>query len=499
MKIQLTRSVLLLLTLILVIFFALRLIQLNKLPIFVDEAIYVRWSQVMKNEPSLRFLPQSDGKQPLFMWITMPALKFIPDSFLAGRLVSVAAGLGSLIGISILVYLLSSSLFASALTALLYSLTPFTVFFDRMALVDSLLAMFGVWSLVIGFLFIRDRRLDQAMLLGFVLGGGMLTKSPALFFYIWQVILAVFLFRPGKNFPKSLLKLSGGWIVAFIISFAMYSILKLGPGSHLINARNQDYLYSISEVISHPLVPLLYNLQTTLSWLISLLSVSTLIFITVALLRFNRKITILFLLLSAFPLVAQGLEAKVYTSRYILFAVYPLIVIAGLGLTRLVNSKLKILSPVLLTLPLILSILYAFYPERAPMPFDMRNGYLEEWTAGTGQKEIAQYLINRNLQGKKIVVGTEGSFGTLPDGLQIYTDKYPNIIVIGTGLPVIKVPEPLANTSRINEIYFVVNKSRNQMDQSELDKLKLIASYPKAVKNNGTREELQFYQLLYQQ
>ena len=54
---------------IIIVFFLFRLINLTILPIFADEAIYIRWSQVMKAEPTLRFLPLSDGKQPLFVWI----------------------------------------------------------------------------------------------------------------------------------------------------------------------------------------------------------------------------------------------------------------------------------------------------------------------------------------------------------------------------------------------------------------------------------------------
>ena len=72
--------------LILVLAAVLRFVNLNSLPIFADEAIYVRWSQVMRAESSLRFLPLSDGKQPLFMWATIPILKiFTTDPLLAGR------------------------------------------------------------------------------------------------------------------------------------------------------------------------------------------------------------------------------------------------------------------------------------------------------------------------------------------------------------------------------------------------------------------------------
>src|ERR1035437_649181 len=86
--------------------FALRFYHLTILPIFCDEAIYIRWAQIMKAEETLRFLPLSDGKEPLFMWIMIPFLKFIHNPLVAGRIVSVLSGLGTLVGVSFLSFLL---------------------------------------------------------------------------------------------------------------------------------------------------------------------------------------------------------------------------------------------------------------------------------------------------------------------------------------------------------------------------------------------------------
>ena len=83
---------------IIFLYFLLRVPNLTKIPVFVDEAIYIRWAQVMQNEPTLRFLPLSDGKQPLFMWLIIPALKVFSDPLVAGRMVSVLAGFGTLVG-----------------------------------------------------------------------------------------------------------------------------------------------------------------------------------------------------------------------------------------------------------------------------------------------------------------------------------------------------------------------------------------------------------------
>ena len=74
-----------------------RLPNLTSIPVFGDEAIYLRWSQLIKNVETLRFVPLTDGKQPLYMWLTVPFLKIVPDPLYAGRFLSVLIGLGSLI------------------------------------------------------------------------------------------------------------------------------------------------------------------------------------------------------------------------------------------------------------------------------------------------------------------------------------------------------------------------------------------------------------------
>src|SRR3989344_4171474 len=82
-----------------VFYFTLRLTNLANLPIFTDEAIYIRWAQIAKQDASWRFIALTDGKQPLFVWTAMITLRLIADPLVAGRMVSVIAGFGSLAGI----------------------------------------------------------------------------------------------------------------------------------------------------------------------------------------------------------------------------------------------------------------------------------------------------------------------------------------------------------------------------------------------------------------
>ena len=484
-----------------VLFIAFRVFDLTRIPVFVDEAIYIRWSQIMRNEPSLRFLPLSDGKQPLFMWATMPSLKLFSDPLIAGRLVSVFAGLVSLTGLAFLVAVTSGNLLLAATASLVYSVLPFAVFFDRLALADSLLAAFGIWSLALGALLTKKARLDLALLLGFAIGFGLLTKSPAIFFYAWQLIIFLFLFDfRGPHLRPRLIKLFASWFVVFLLSQAIYNILRLGPNFHLIGSRNQDYVFSLKEVLSHPFNPLIGNLKTTAFWLWFLFTPPLFLVSFLAFFGKFKKLALLFFLISISALFAQAALAKVYTSRYILFAALPLIVPVGLGLwaagERLRKHWLALF--IFLLWPVILSVVVITMPEKANLPFDVRSGYLEEWTAGWGQKEVAAYLIDRAKAGEKIVVGTDGFFGTLPDGLVIYTQGQPGITVIGGSPSITSLPESLTDSllDQANTVYLVANASRVNLPPSEKGRLELIAEYPKPTRLDGTHESLLFYQLL---
>lgn len=481
------------------LFLFFRLYNLNAIPVFVDEGIYVRWSQVMRNVPSLRFLPLSDGKQPLFMWATIPFLKFISDPLIAGRLVSVFAGMGSLLGIGILAMEIFGSPLVGIFSSFIYAVIPFTVFFDRMALADSMLGFFGIWSLIFALRFAKNLRIEDSMYLGFAIGGGLLAKSPAIFFYVWTILALIFFLEKKNIGIDSYKKILYGLFLTFFISQGMNAILRLGEGFQMIGARNLDYVYPVLEVFRHPFSPLVGNLEWTGTWLFLLFSPTVLLLGALGYINPKFKKAYLFLIIiSAIPLLAQAFIAKVYTSRYILFAVYPLIPLAGLGLNWLFIRKgllIRTSAVLFVAVPALLSFVYIIRPVLAPMPYDMRSGYLEEWTAGWGQKEVASYLINKEAEGNKIVVFTEGFFGTLPDGLQIYLEGHKNITVVGSKPYVDELPSGLVNTSTNNLRYFVINSSRNHLKPEDLSKLELIKEYPKPMRSDGTHESLQFFRL----
>src|SRR3990172_10925125 len=244
-------------------------IFLDQKQIFGDEAIYIRWGKIMRAEPTLRFIPLSDGKQPLYMWAIIPLLKLISNPLFAGRIMSVFTGMGSLVGVFVLTQILFRSTKASLLASLVYAISPFVVFFDSMALVDSMLTMFGIWTLVFSVLSVKALRLDFAMIAGFFLGGAMLTKSPAVFFSILLPLDLLFLNLAKDKGKKAiiLIKFLILLMVTYLIAFGLYNILRLGPNFHLIALRNQDYIFPLSHLWINPKDPFIFHIKEIFQWL----------------------------------------------------------------------------------------------------------------------------------------------------------------------------------------------------------------------------------------
>jgi len=157
-------------------------------------------------------------------------------------------------------YVLLKKKFVSLLSLILYIFSSFTFFFDRMALVDSMLSMFSIWTAIFGFLTAKYKRLDLAMITGFALGFASLTKSPAIFI---ALLLPTFYFLTNW---KGIWRLS----VTYLIAFIMYNIQRLGPNFGQLSARTADYVLPISHFWTNFLDPLLPHLKDFIVWLYSM-------------------------------------------------------------------------------------------------------------------------------------------------------------------------------------------------------------------------------------
>ncbi|KKU10855.1 MAG: hypothetical protein UX13_C0002G0010 [Candidatus Woesebacteria bacterium GW2011_GWB1_45_5] len=480
---------------ILLLALGLRLYNLTLLPVFADEAIYIRWAQVMGNEPTLRFLPLSDGKQPLFMWILMFYVRYLSDPLFAGRLLSVVSGLGTMTGIFAVSHLLFKSKKVSLIAVLIWAISPFSFFFDRMALVDSLLATFSVWTIFFGVLTAKYARFDFAMLAGFFLGGAFLTKSPALF--VALLMPSTWIFASWEKSPRknivTVIKLGALLAATYVIAYGFYNILRLGPNFHLLTSRTADYVFPISHLWTDPKDPFIFHIkQIFTDWFIKMGPWPILGLGLIGLWvnwKKHWKEALFLLTWFFFPVLIQSEYAKVSTVRYILYTLPPAFILAAGALNGLKTKWLQITAYGFLILFVFTALRFNYLlltdPEKANLPSSEKSGYLEEWTAGTGIWEVADFLKTEQIKNPdaKIVVGTEGYFGTLPDGLQMYLSDTPEITVIGVGLDFTDIPQSLKESFESgNKTYLVVNHSRINIKEKDYRKfgLKLISSYKKS-------------------
>ena len=475
-------------------YFILRLPNLTLQPIFADEAIYVRWAQVMKAEPTLRFVSVTDGKTPLFMWMMIPLFKVFKDPLFAGRFLSVISGFFTLIG----VFFLSKKVFnikAAFWAALFYVITPYTVFFDRMALVDSMLAGFTIWVIYFAIWLGEKLRLDLAMILGYLMGGAILTKTPGLINLLILPLSIILFKRKGKN---SLVKLVLFWGVAIVIALIMYNMLRLGPEFNKLSARNTDYVFSFQELKPRPLDPFIPHFHDMSDWFPKLFTIPTLILIAVGVFYTLRKLNkkaLLVLIWLLVPLLFSMTFLRTFTARYLLTSIAPALVFAGFGLKELLDkislrNFIKILLGLLIILPLSLHFDYQLLVSPPPdgLPKEERIGYFEDWTAGYGFKEIGEFILEKS-KNKRVVLGTDGFFGTLPDGIQIYLDKA-NVAIVGSTAT---ISAQVRIAAKGNETYFIGNKKNLE---GKVRNVLLIKEYPKAKSADGSFDSTVLYQVL---
>lgn len=489
-----------LLIIITILGFWIRVSNLNNLPVFADEAIYIRWAQIIKSEETLRFIPLSDGKQPLYMWITAFSLKIFEDPLFASRMVSVFVGSLSIILIFIATHLLFSSSVVALIAALIYSVLPFAIFFERLAMADALLSFLGLIVFNLGILVWKFKRFDLAMLLGFGLGAALITKSPAIYFAIMLPLVAVLGFGQ-KKYLSSVFKYTICLVPAYLIGLVIYNVLRLGPNFHMIAIRNLDYVYPLSHILTSPLDPFMPFIDRIRQYfqIMGTTSLMVLFLLSIFALRLKFWRERLFLLFwFILPILVSAQFSKTMTARYVFFSVPYYVILASSSFILYSSKYLKYLVLAVFFAFMItaanLSFEYVNRPHLSNLPRSERSGFLEEWTAGHGISEFANYIKSR--ENKRVVIGTEGYFGTLPDGLQMYFDKDVNVTVIGVGLELDKIPTQLIGARDAgDDVYLVLNDERANTDFEPLG-LKKIFTFPKEIRPDGTRQSLVVYELL---
>lgn len=464
-----------------------RLPYLTTLPIFTDEAIYIRWSQIGTRDAFWRMISLTDGKQPFFTWVVMVLLRVVPDALAAGRLASVFAGVVTATGVGFLAHILLNNRRVTGLAVCMYIISPFALMYDRLALYDSWVAAFAVWSMVLSIHLVRTLRMDVALILGMVLGAGMLNKSSAfLSLYMLPVTLVLFDWKRERRFSR--LAVWGGLvIVAAVVSQVMYAVLRLSPYYHMIGLKNTVFLYPFSEWITHPLRFVEGNLKGLFDWTRGYMT-TPVFFASLAPLFFPGKTWKQKLVLYSYwilPFVALATFAKVLYPRFIFFMIVPLYVLAAYSIDTVVSRLGRSFLTVAIITIIVFPAMYADYiivtnPLHAPIPQSDRGQFIDDWPAGWGVAETAQYLEEQSRQGE-IVVYTEGTFGLMPYGLEILLVDNPRVAIHGIWPLPKEMPDEIRAAASAKPTFLVLNETQ---EAPENWPLMLVAQYQKGLRSD---------------
>lgn len=447
--------------LVLAVYFALRLTNILALPIFTDEAIYVRWGQIARDDAAWRFISLTDGKQPSFIWAVSAMQSFISEPLLAARLVSVFAGLFTMLGLFMIGRELFKSVRIGVISALLYMVFPMALVYDRMALYDSFLAMFIVWGFYLTALLARTLRLDVALVLGMVIGAGVLTKTSAFFsIYLLPFSLLLVNFKKGKN-----LKIIGRWVilsvVVSVLAFIIYNILRLSPFFHIIEEKNALFVYPFGEWLAHPFRFLLGNLTGQFDWVVTYFTIPVFILVLLAPIvdfKFPRQKLILFLWFFV-PFFALALFGRTLYPRFIFFMVLFLLPLAAYSLNFLFE---KIKNKFLFALLVLLVFSFQIYADfmiitdfgRAPIADPDLGQYSNDWPSGRGVPESVTFFKEEAGKGP-IFIATQGTFGLMPYAYEIYFAGNNNVSTKGFWPIDPELPQEVVEKASEMPVYFV--------------------------------------------
>jgi hypothetical protein len=464
---SLRRPTTLILVAVLVGLMGLRTFQPLLLPMFHDEGLHISRAQSALAERTL--LMGTEGGKYLQVWLLALTLPFAGEPLLVARILSAIMGLMAGIGC----YLLARHLYqrdeVSIMAAILYATAPYLLFFDRMALADSLLSATAIWSLLLSLIVARQPRWYSALGLGLCLGLATATKLNGLLFLAFPV-LAIWLKGeergPRRLFPILLFV----WLLA--IPWLIPSLLDFTPQYKSTIARS--WVDSEAEGIAH-LTRLGQNLNTIANTLWRYLTPPMLLLAVAEIVRSLRqrdKSTWLLILAALVTLFFFFLTAGLdkFYPRYILPAFPFFLIMAARSLTALTDwlwanapRTAPRLRPVLLAGLVLLASLpalrYDYLLLTAPpnfpwLPLD-RWQYVDGWPAGYGVIDATAYLRQKaNVVGDIIVVKRATS--QMRTGAWIHYLDQPNVLLEAINLKHVDPKELIQSLNNAPAPVFVV-------------------------------------------
>jgi 4-amino-4-deoxy-L-arabinose transferase-like glycosyltransferase len=421
------------------LFFFTRFYNLFILPIFTDEAIYIYWAKFIESTHSNWFISLADGKPPLLIWIIAIFLSIFPHDWylLAGRLPSIITGFMSVIAI----YLLAKELFrtskAGYFAAILYTLFPFTLLYDRMALFDGMLQSMILWGVYFAVRTARTLLFRDALLWGFFLGLAILSKPTALMYVVMTPV--AFLMLTKADLKKDWKKIGLSILTAVVVALGIDNMQRVSAVYERAAIKNAQFQQPLSELIKDPFALTYWNMRGMIDWTVAYFSYPVLIFGLLAFIYLLIKKTRIALILGAFwlvPLFALATVGREIFPRYILFTTPYFLLGVSYLLSVLYNENntRRIGTIILLVLLLIQPLIMVYYiltdPTKAALAKEDKQQYVTHHPAGYGVKEVTDFVDREVQKGQDVTLVTQGTFGLFPYAFTLNYWENPNVTIL---------------------------------------------------------------------
>lgn len=430
-------------TFIFVAFFAaIKGINLLGLPLYLDEGLYIFWAKLFKTSSSFAYVSMQDGKTPLYIWSIAWLSDFFNNFLFTGRIISVVAGLVSLVSWTILVSKIYDQKIGYWFAALMV-IVPYGFLIERMAFVDSLLTAFGSLS-ILSFYFAFDYLKQKKSILkavlfivlsGMLLGVAYLTKTTAKAFLITQLLIgAYWLFGliKAKEYKKVII-----WTLALGIVFFVYLEIVgyLRIGAHRFwgeIAIKEKLLTFTSEDVFNRLIHIydsnVHGIYLRHGWLllqylgIYFGGIIVLFIVGLWTMIKHRQKQLWVLAYALLLIVAVLLFGKVTASRYFYIAVPALVAISAVGVTKLWGSKkifVKGLVIVIFAVAVLQDILLVFNPLSALYVHDDKSYFVTSNLSALGLEESVELIRPNTIDS---IVGITGVWGVLEGSQTVFGD-----------------------------------------------------------------------------
>ncbi len=405
-----------------VVYLLTRLINLTKLPIFNDEAIYLDWGWKSLHTSAGLFYSLYDAKPPFLIWIFGIFESVINSPLFMGRLVSVLAGALTLVGI----YKVAKSLEGTKvaiLSSAFYIAIPLFALYDRQALMESAITATGVWSFYFLLQTLESKKDKYLIYLGLTLGIGVFIKLQALVFIVSIILILVF----RKRIKAA--------ILSFVVSLVILSPLFFQKIFWTSFGSNNRFMLSIPEILGFPFSLWIKNFSVTLS--VSFFHLTPFVFILAIygvylFLKSKKAVLPVFFLINIIFIILLGRSLNPrYVSAFLVFTpIFCSYAIVNFDKKiSLLAGGVTILLPVVITSLLVFSPIAYFNFLDKVTTTSQKDGYMNNWTSGYGIPETVNYL--ENLSGdKQIVVGVRIDAGNPESAMFTYFNGSNNVEVV---------------------------------------------------------------------